>query len=221
MRQSPWFMVAATIGAAATIAAALPARADIYGYADSQGVMHYSNVPADPRYVVVLSEPTEPAVARRNPRHAPADRPRGGAAYFALIDRAARQAQVPAPLLRAMIAIESDFDPAAVSPKGAQGLMQLLPSTAARYGIRRPFDPAENLRGGARYLRDLLMRYGNDMELALAAYNAGEEAVDRYGRAIPPFAETRSYVPAVLELYRKISADMRLAWYAKTLPPST
>jgi soluble lytic murein transglycosylase-like protein len=196
-------------------AAPMPVRADIYAYADDAGNMHYSNVPADPKYAVVLTEEGASVPKPHGARNAPP------AAYLALIDGAARQAQVPSALLRAMIAIESDFDPAAVSRKGAQGLMQLLPTTAARYGVHRPFDPAENLRGGAHYLRDLLMRYDNDMELALAAYNAGEDAVDRHGRAIPPFPETRWYVPAVLKLYRKFSADMHLTWYAKTLPSPT
>jgi soluble lytic murein transglycosylase-like protein len=82
----------------------------------------------------------------------------------------------------------------------------LRPATAERYGVRRPFDPADNLRGGARYLSDLLRRYDNDLKLALAAYNAGEDAVERYGRSIPPFPETRAYVPAVLSLYRRFLA---------------
>lgn len=95
----------------------------------------------------------------------------------------------------------------AVSPKGAQGLMQLLPSTMRRYRVDRPFDPRENLRGGASYIKDLLQRYSNDMELALAAYNAGEDAVNRYGKRIPPFAETQAYVPAVLKFYHRFQSE--------------
>jgi soluble lytic murein transglycosylase-like protein len=197
------------------------AQADIYAYTDTDGGLHYSNVPTDRRYVLVISEPREPPQRRLGVLNAPGWQLRA-AAYSALIDEAARQAKVQPALLRAVIAVESAFDPQAVSIKGAQGLMQLRPGTARRYGVERPFDPAENLRGGARYLSDLLTRYGNDMELALAAYNAGEDAVDRHGRTIPPFAETRAYVPAVLKLYRKfLSGDVRLAWYRKTLPPST
>jgi soluble lytic murein transglycosylase-like protein len=106
-----------------------------------------------------------------------------------------------------MVAVESGFDPLAVSPKGAQGLMQLLPSTMRRYRVERPFDPRENLRGGATYIKDLLQHYGNNMELALAAYNAGEDAVNRYGRRIPPYAETQAYVPAVLRFYHRFQSE--------------
>ena len=199
------------------VATLSPAYADIYAYSDAGGT-HYSNVPTDPRYVLVMSEPQalEPGSAS-----AARDWRRLGAPYSGLIADAARATELQPALLRAVIAVESAFDPKAVSRKGAQGLMQLRPATARRYGVRRPFDPAENLGGGAHYLSDLMKRYGNDMELALAAYNAGEDAVDRYGRAIPPFAETRAYVPAVLRLYRKFLRDTELAWYARTLPPST
>jgi soluble lytic murein transglycosylase-like protein len=146
---------------------------------------------------------------------------RRAAAYSALIDDVARRAELQPALLCAVIAIESAFDPRAVSRKGAQGLMQLRPATAKRYGVQRPFDPAENVRGGAGYLKDLLKRYGNDLELALAAYNAGEDAVDRHGRTIPPFAETQAYVPAVLALYRELSNGIPANPYRKTLLPST
>jgi soluble lytic murein transglycosylase-like protein len=178
------------------------ARADIYAYTDAAGVTHYSNVPVDPRYVRVIAEPSIPAAAAPSN----AQWQTRAAAYSDLIDEAAHRAQVSPALLRAVIAVESAFDPLALSPKGAQGLMQLRPTTAKRYGVHRPFDPRENLRGGANYLRDLLKRYGNDLELALAAYNAGEDAVDRHGRTIPPFPETRAYVPAVLRFYRRFLA---------------
>jgi soluble lytic murein transglycosylase-like protein len=183
---------------------------------DADGSVHYSNVPADPRYALLLRDPSSTAQARRGE-----PRDRWDILYRGLIDDAARRARVPGALLRAVIGIESAFDPKAVSSKGAQGLMQLLPATAARYGVLDPFEPADNVRGGARYLSDLLKRYGNDLELALAAYNAGEDAVDRSGRAIPPFAETRAYVPAVLKLYRTFAKDPHLVRYAKTLPPAT
>ena len=178
-------------------------RADIYAFTDEAGVTHYSNVPADPRYARVLSESAPRAVAAAT---AAQWRTRA-AAYSGLIEEAARRAEVSPALLRAVIAVESAFDPQALSPKGAQGLMQLLPDTARRYGVRKPFDPRDNLRGGATYIKDLLKRYGNDLELVLAAYNAGEDAVDRHGRTIPPFPETRAYVPAVLRFYRRFLAD--------------
>jgi len=178
-------------------------RADIYAFTDGTGITHYSNVPTDPRYARVLSgSPPHAAVAETATKW----RIRA-AAYSDLIDEAARRAQVSPALLRAVIAVESAFDPQAISPKGAQGLMQLRPDTARRYGVRKPFDPRDNLRGGASYIADLLKRYGNDLELALAAYNAGEDAVDRHGRTVPPFPETRAYIPAVLRFYRRFLAD--------------
>lgn len=104
-------------------------------------------------------------------------------------------------LVHAIISVESGWDPRAVSRKGAQGLMQLMPQTAARYGVRDVFDPLENIEGGARYLRDLLHEFNGDLRLALAAYNAGGEAVRHY-RGIPPYPETQEYVRAVLAAYR-------------------
>jgi soluble lytic murein transglycosylase-like protein len=185
------------------------ARADIYAFTDATGVTHYSNAPADPRYVRVIVEPLPPAPAAT--AAADADWRSRAAVYADLIDEAARRAEVNPALLRAVIAVESAFDPHAVSPKGAQGLMQLRPATARRYGVQRPFDPRDNLRGGASYIRDLLKRYRNDLELALAAYNAGEDAVDRHGRTIPPFPETQAYVPAVLRFYRRFLAGVPAA----------
>jgi soluble lytic murein transglycosylase-like protein len=112
-------------------------------------------------------------------------------------------------LVRAVIVVESAFNPRALSKRGAQGLMQLRPSTARRYGVSDAFDPEQNIMAGAHYLRDLMARFGNDLELALAAYNAGEDAVERYGRSIPPFSETRLYVPNVMRVYRKLLAQQR------------
>jgi soluble lytic murein transglycosylase-like protein len=181
------------------------ARADIYGFSDADGI-HYSNVPADSRYTLVLAAPPAPVVGAAMDRTSAAERAewrRRATMYGKLIDDAARRAGLHPALLRAVIAVESGFDAQAVSQKGAQGLMQLRPSTAQRYGVRRPFDPGDNLRGGAHYLSDLMRRYGDNLELALAAYNAGEESVERYGHAVPPFPETLAYVPAVMNLYRK------------------
>ena len=106
-------------------------------------------------------------------------------------------------MLHAVITVESRYDAAAVWPKGAIGLMQLMPGTAKRYGVADPFDPVQNVAGGARYLRDLLRMFDHDVRLALAAFNAGEHSVVRHGYRIPPFAETLEYVPRVLDLYRR------------------
>jgi hypothetical protein len=114
-----------------------------------------------------------------------------------VIDKAAHTYEVEPALLAAMMRIESNFDPYAVSPKGACGLLQLIPATAERFGVGDVFDPHENVHGGARYLQWLLARYDGDTRLALAAYNAGENAVDRYGD-VPPYRETREYVRKVL-----------------------
>jgi soluble lytic murein transglycosylase-like protein len=117
--------------------------------------------------------------------------------YDALIVEHARAQGLRADLVRAVVQVESGYNPRAVSTKGAQGLMQLMPSTARQLGVRAPFDPEENIRGGTTYLRQLLDRFDGNEELALAAYNAGPLAVDRYGNKVPPYRETRDYVRKV------------------------
>ncbi len=187
------------------------ARADIYSFVDASGVTHLTNVPVDSRYRLLLATPV---AERPDP---PGKYLARSADYDPMIERAARAVALRPELVRAVIVVESAFNPRAVSKRGAQGLMQLKPSTARRYGVSNPFDPEQNITAGAHYLRDLLQRFGNDLELTLAAYNAGEEAVERYGRSIPPFSETRHYVPpfsetrhyvpAVLRVYRKLIAQ--------------
>lgn len=186
-------------------------QADIYTYVDAAGTAHFTNVPDDPRYTLVVRTPVEPAAAR------PADARRAAAwlarsaDYDAAIARAAGEARVRPELVRAVIVVESGFNPRAISRRGAIGLMQLLPTTARRYGAFNAFDPEQNIHAGARYLADLIARYGDDrLELALAAYNAGEDAVERYGRRIPPFKETRAYVPSVLKMYHALRAQSPL-----------
>lgn len=123
------------------------------------------------------------------------------AKFHAIISDAARHYNLPKPLLEAVITAESAYNPRAVSTAGAQGLMQLMPSTARRYGVRDPFNPAQNIHGGSRYLSDLMAMFNNDLNLVLAAYNAGEGAVIRYGRQVPPYDETRRYVQKVKAYY--------------------
>jgi soluble lytic murein transglycosylase-like protein len=142
---------------------------------------------------------------------APASRDRR---FDDLITEHARRNGVRVDLVRAVVQVESGFNPDARSPKGAQGLMQLMPDTARGLGVGNPFNPAENIRGGVDYLRFLLDRYGNNEELALAAYNAGPGAVDRYGETIPPYRETRDYVSRIGRIAgRRIATPPQLKIY--------
>ena len=178
-------------------------RADIYGYTDAQGVVHLSDYRVDERYSMLLEEPkaAAPAVASMaEPELAPAATP---VSYRPMVEATAQRFGLPPALLHAVISTESAYNAAALSRKGALGLMQLMPDTARRYGVADRRDPAENVRGGAQYLSDLLRLFNNDLRLAVAAYNAGEAAVLRYGRVVPPFSETRSYVEKVLGLYSR------------------
>lgn len=123
--------------------------------------------------------------------------------FAASIEAAARDAGVDPELVHAVIAVESAYRPDALSPKGAVGLMQVLPETAQRYGVDDPRQIERNLHAGTRHLRNLMQSFGDRIDLVLAAYNAGEGAVRKYGNAIPPYPETRNYVPAVLKRYRE------------------
>jgi len=123
-----------------------------------------------------------------------------------VIRAAAERYRIDADLIHCVIAIESNFDPKAVSPKNARGLMQLMPQTAAQFGVKNIFDPEENINAGTKYLRQLMDKY-NNLTLALAAYNAGPERVDQYGRRIPPYLETMKYVQRIAKTYAKIKAE--------------
>jgi soluble lytic murein transglycosylase-like protein len=129
--------------------------------------------------------------------------------YDSIIETAAVAASVEANLLRAVIVVESGFNSRAVSKRGAVGLMQLMPATATRFGVSNPYDPRENVHAGAHYLKFLIDRFGHNIRLALAAYNAGEDAVDRNGGQIPPFTETMAYVPRVLKIYQQLKDQPR------------
>jgi len=175
----------------------LPAAAGkIYSYVDANGVTHFSNVPNDPRYTRVILRTPFAEANRKAPSYI---------GYDGLILLNARANNVPPALVKAVIAAESSFDSDAVSHAGAQGLMQLMPETARTLGVKDAFRPDENVRGGTRYLRKMIDRYG-DWTRALAAYNAGPKAVDRY-RGVPPYPETRDYVKRVLNYYRHYDGD--------------
>lgn len=179
---------------------AAPVHADVYAYVDERGVEHFTNTPDDTRFQRLSSLMEEYGAKNR----AGAEALKGNVAVYAPhIEQAASEAGVDAALVHAVITAESGYNPTAVSRAGAQGLMQLMPATAARYAVRDAFDPRQNISGGTRYLRDLLQMFDNNVELAVAAYNAGENAVERHGRRIPPYRETQAYVPKVLALYRK------------------
>jgi soluble lytic murein transglycosylase-like protein len=140
--------------------------------------------------------------------------------YRDLVEAAAKKYNMDADLITSVIAVESNFDPKAVSRKNARGLMQLLPETAAQLGVKNIDDPAENIDGGTRYLRDLLQKYNNDLALALAAYNAGPEKVQLYGR-VPPYAETISYVRRVKRGYDKSKTEASKKTPAPLSPTAT
>ena len=177
--------------------------ANVYTYTDKSGVRHFTNIPvAGQNYDLVLhtnfSSPT-PLRPRLTSSHLLATRK---SIYDNIVAEAATEYRVDQALVNAMIHAESAFNPTAVSPKGATGLMQLMPGTAQRYGVQNAFNPTENVYGGVRYLRDLLAMFNNNLPLAIAAYNAGENAVNRYG-GIPPYAETADYVQRVLALHNR------------------
>jgi len=180
------------------IMAANIVQADIYKYEDNEGVLHLTNVPSDPgvKYVVVMREKRilfQPTLDVTK--------------YDHLIHKAADKFKLDSALIKAIIKAESNFNHKAVSPVGAQGLMQLMPQTASQLNVDDSFHPEKNIEGGARYLRYLLNVYKGNLSLALAAYNAGERAVAKYNYSIPPYRETQNYVRRVLSFYKSFSDE--------------
>jgi transglycosylase-like protein with SLT domain len=170
------------------------AGAQVFRLSEGDGTVHFTNAPTDPRYKNLAGYTSGTSAGFL--RLARTDTAR----YAAEIKAAGERYGVPERLVQAVIRVESAFNPRAVSVKGAQGLMQLMPETASLLGVRNSFDPQQNIDGGVRHLRGLIERFGNDLPLALAAYNAGEKAVLAY-RGIPPYQETRDYVTRVLYYY--------------------
>ncbi|PTT99822.1 lytic transglycosylase [Pseudomonas sp. HMWF031] len=185
------------------------AQADVFVSTDAKGNFVLSNVHRPGRhYERVIHEPAVAVVSLDQQPQMIAAQP-----YAELVSAAATANQLPAALLHAVIKTESAYNPSAVSAKGAGGLMQLMPDTAREMGVTDVYDPKANIQGGARYLKRLMTLFDNDIALAVAAYNAGPQAVLSRGGVIPPFAETQRYVPSVLRQYRRLqglSADAPL-----------
>lgn len=163
---------------------------DIYKYIDVNGVVHFTNTPTGNRFKFYLKETPKPDA--------------GSGSLNDHIARSAKAFDLDEALIKAIIKVESNYDSKAVSPRGAQGIMQLIPATAREMQVNDPFNAADNIRGGSRYLRQMLDQFGGNLELALAAYNAGPGNVRRYG-GVPPFAETQKYIQQVkkyLQIYR-------------------
>lgn len=173
-----------------------PAFADIFLYIDKEGVMHFSNAPSHSRYRVYMKEKSSaPAQVVRKIKP-DTDK------YDHLIAESCHLHGVDFALVKAVIRAESCFDPYAISSKGAEGLMQLMPETSKKLNVANPFDPHENIRGGVRYLKYLLDRFNSDLRLSLAAYNAGETVVAQV-KGIPNYRETKNYVAEVLRYYQE------------------
>jgi soluble lytic murein transglycosylase-like protein len=190
----PWTIIAVLV--AFIITAVNVAHADIYKYVDKEGVLHLTNMPTDHnvKYVMIMREKRilfKPNLDINK--------------YDYLITRAANKFKLDSALIKAVIKAESNFNHRAVSPVGAQGLMQLMPKTASDLKVEDSFHPEKNIEGGARYLRYLLNTYKGDLTLALAAYNAGEKAVAKYNYNVPPYRETQNYVRRVLSFYNSYS----------------
>ncbi len=183
-----------------TLLAAAPASsADILKYVDDEGIVHFTDRVVTGKHEVFV----------KTRAHAPLPasllREENQRRYLPLVHAAASRQGIDPEFVRCVIEAESGFNPRAVSRAGARGLMQLMPSTAIQYGVGNAFDPEENISGGTRYLKELLKKYRGNAKLALAAYNAGEDAVAKY-KGIPPYRETRQYVARIMDRYGKTAA---------------
>ena len=183
----------AAVVATVAVVTAVPADAEVYRLKAPDGTVHFTNAPTDPQYRRMGAPSGSEAGWLRLPKGD--TRP-----YMSEITEASNRYGIPERLVTAVIRAESGFNPRAVSRKGAQGLMQLMPATASTLGVRNSFDPRENIHGGVRHLRGLIDRFPGNLPFAIAAYNAGEKAVLAYG-GIPPYPETQDYVGKVMRFY--------------------
>jgi soluble lytic murein transglycosylase-like protein len=197
-RTGLFLQVATAVLTVLIITSANVAHADIYKYVDNEGVLHLTNVPTDHnvKYVMIMRE-------KRILFQANLDVSK----YDELINKAANKYKLDSALIKAIIKAESNFNHRAVSRVGAQGLMQLMPKTASSMNVEDSFHPEKNIEGGARYLRYLLNTYKGNLDLALAAYNAGEKAVAKYNYNIPPYRETQNYVKRVYSFYKSYNNE--------------
>ena len=173
--------------------------ADIYRYVDGEGVIHYSNTQPDEKFTLYLRE------GPKAPPRAQASELPGASWMTGYVDRFSRANDLPPALVHAIIKAESNGRRTAVSRKGAKGVMQLMPFTSKRMRVNDPFEPIENIEGGIKYIKELLVAFEGDLTSTIAAYNAGPAAVRKYG-GVPPYQETRQYVRRVMHLYRQYSA---------------
>jgi soluble lytic murein transglycosylase len=169
-----------------------PVQADIYFHVDDKGVLNFTNVPTSSDYQVYVKEKKA-----QRPRHRYTSR------YDHYIKEASRRFGLDFPLVKAVIKAESNFEPLAISRAGAIGLMQIMPKNFKNLQIKDPYDPWQNIKGGTRYLKQMIERFGGELPLALAAYNAGPHVVERYN-SIPPYKETKEYVKRVMRHYRSL-----------------
>ncbi len=209
MRVLPRLVACALLG---SLLASPRARAgELYSYVDEDGVIHFSNAPSDKRYHRVKERASGGGIYRADsggPRARPLASTGGSPLeqFRAHVKAAAAKYALPEELLLAVMAVESNFDPRALSEKGAVGLMQLMPGTAKDMYVSNAWAPEQNIEGGARYLRVLANMYGGDLVKTLAAYNAGPDAVHRAGDTVPDIPETREYVRKVVALYQAFKA---------------